>query len=205
MTIDFQDIKKAADGLGLEPCLLQAICDVEARGSGFLADGRPKILFEGHIFWQQLKKRDYNPAGLLTREDVRAAHGDISDILFPRQGARPYGTEMAQWGKLDRARDINEDAALCSASWGVFQIMGFNFAACGYASVHDMVKDMSSGDYTGQLTALGKFLTANGLTKHLKAYNWAAFAKGYNGPGYAKNKYDTKLKAAYDKCRQAHK
>ena len=28
--------------------------------------------------------------------------------------------------------------------------------------------------------------------------DWAAFAKSYNGPDYAKNKYDEKIKSAFD-------
>jgi hypothetical protein len=32
----------------------------------------------------------------------------------------------------------------------------------------------------------------------LKAKDWAKFAKLYNGPNYAINKYDIKLEAAYN-------
>ena len=197
--IPWTDIEMTAMKLGLEPCALSAVCAVEAGGDGFLPDGRPKILFEPHVFWKELAKRRYNPEGLLKREDVRQAHGDISDILYKKWGARPYGTVNAQWGRLKRAMDIDEEAALCSASWGAFQIMGFNYAVCGYGSVAEFVADMSAG-YAGQLTALGKFLTANNLIRCLKAKDWAAFAKGYNGAGYAKNKYDVKLRQAYKKC-----
>lgn len=197
--IPWADIEQTAARLGLEPCLLSAVCHVEARGDGFLPDGRPKILFEPHIFWKELRKRNYNPQKLLTRADVRRAHGDISDILYQKWGARPYGTVNAQWGRLNRARAINEEAALCSASWGAFQIMGFNYDDCGYDSVFDFVADMSTG-YSAQLSALGAFLRANGLIAPLKARDWAAFALGYNGPGYAKNRYDTELRQAYEKC-----
>ena len=38
----------------------------------------------------------------------------------------------------------------------------------------------------------------------LRKRDWAAFAKAYNGAGYKKNGYDTKLEAAYDRfARQA--
>lgn len=33
----------------------------------------------------------------------------------------------------------------------------------------------------------------------LKNKDWAAFAKGYNGPEYAVNKYDVKMKDAYER------
>jgi hypothetical protein len=37
------------------------------------------------------------------------------------------------------------------------------------------------------------------MKKALQDRDWAAFAKAYNGKGYAKNKYDEKLAAAYKK------
>lgn len=33
----------------------------------------------------------------------------------------------------------------------------------------------------------------------LQRKDWAGFARGYNGPGYAKNRYDIKLANAYKK------
>ena len=197
--MSWSDIRETAERLGLEPRALSAVVEVEANGDGFLPDGRPKILFEPHVFWKELIKRRYNPEGLLKRADVRLARGDISDILYKKWRARPYGTVNAQWGRLERARAINEDAALCSASWGAFQIMGFNYEVCGYASVAEFVADMSAG-YAGQLAALGKFLKANGLVRPLKEHDWKSFAWGYNGAGYAQNKYDVKLRQAYEKC-----
>jgi len=197
--IAWEDIKKAAESLALEPCALSAVCQVEANGEGFMPDGRPKILFEPHVFWRELQKRNYNPKGLLSRADVRQNHGDISDILYQKWGARPYGSEKAQWGRLERAKAINEDAALCSASWGAFQILGNNYQDCGYGTVQGFVRMMSEG-YSGQLEALGRFLKANNLIRPLKNHDWAAFARGYNGAGYAKNQYDVKLRQAYEKC-----
>lgn len=45
-----------ANDLGLEPALLKAVQLVEAAGrDGFLVDGRPQILFEGHIMYKEIK------------------------------------------------------------------------------------------------------------------------------------------------------
>lgn len=49
-TLSWQEIVAAAAQINIEPCALQAVCNVESSGSGFLSSGRPKILFEGHIF-----------------------------------------------------------------------------------------------------------------------------------------------------------
>jgi hypothetical protein len=43
------------------------------------------------------------------------------------------------------------------------------------------------------------FIKSNKLDTHLRKHDWARFARGYNGPGYAENKYDEKLARAYAK------
>ena len=59
-------IKDLANSLDLEPALLKAVQLVEAAGrDGFLADGRPQILFEGHIMYKEVHnvtlKEDLRP------------------------------------------------------------------------------------------------------------------------------------------------
>lgn len=197
--IPWNDIAGTAESLGLEPCVLYAVCQVEAGGDGFLPDGRPKILFEGHVFWKELQNRGYNPRGLLTRADVRQNHGHIADILYPKWTKAFYQGGGREHDRLNRARAINNEAALCSASWGAFQIMGFHYDLCGFETVQEFAAMMGQG-YAGQLEALGCFLKVNNLIRPLKAHDWAAFARGYNGAGYAQNNYDLKLRQAYEKC-----
>ncbi len=91
------------------------------------------------------------------------------------------------------------DAGFASASYGRFQILGENYAACGYASSFDFAEAMARDEAT-QLRAFERFLTANGLVRVLKARDWAAFARGYNGTAYRVNRYDEKLAAAYAKA-----
>jgi hypothetical protein len=51
-----------------------------------------------------------------------------------------------------------------------------------------------------QLRAFVSFVRSRStMAEALRKKNWAAFAKAYNGPGYAKNQYDTKLAASYAK------
>ena len=80
----------------------------------------------------------------------------------------------------------------------MFQIMGFHWESLGYASAKAFVDLMykSEGEH---LKAFAKFMKVNNLVRHLKTLNWAKFARGYNGPGYAANKYDTKMADAYKK------
>ena len=189
-TISWEEITDAAGKLGVEPCALKAVCEVESNGSGFLPCGRPKILFEGHQFWSQLKKRGLDPAALAPRHP---------DVVYPKWDRSKYKGGAKEYDRLNEALTIHEEAALCSASWGAFQVMGFNYRLCGYGDVFTFV-EAQKRDAAGQLDASCSFMTANNLTRHLKNKDWAAFARGYNGPGYAQNKYDQKLKAAYERC-----
>ena len=92
---------------------------------------------------------------------------------------------------------IDRDCALQSASWGLFQIMGFHWKALGYAHLQDFINAMYRSE-AGQLDAFVRFIKINpAIHKALKAHDWASFAKGYNGPAYKINQYDTKLAAAY--------
>ncbi|MFV0410244.1 MAG: peptidoglycan-binding protein, partial [Paracoccus sp. (in: a-proteobacteria)] len=49
------DLKDFAHQYDLELATIKAVNEIESTGRGFLIDGRPKILFEGHVFWKQLQ------------------------------------------------------------------------------------------------------------------------------------------------------
>ncbi|MCW8040473.1 N-acetylmuramidase domain-containing protein, partial [Acinetobacter entericus] len=54
-------------------------------------------------------------------------------------------------------------------------------------------------DEASQLDAMCRYIKVNGLINTLKNKDWKAFARGYNGPAFAKNNYDVKLANAYKK------
>ncbi|WP_245503666.1 N-acetylmuramidase domain-containing protein [Aquabacterium lacunae] len=185
------DIDRFAQGRQLEPAAVRAVYAVEAAGSGFLGD-QPKILFEGHVFWQELAKAGLNP------QTLSAAH---PDIVYPRWTRSHYVGGLGEHARLARARQIHDSAALRSASWGLFQVMGQNAEWLGYADVHAFVHSMQASE-AEQLEAFGRFidrrrLRGRTLTEWLRAKDWASFAEGYNGPAYKVNKYDQKLARAY--------
>ena len=172
------DFERAAKAIGCTVAAVRAVNQVESRG-GFFADGRPKILYERHIFHR------------LTAGKFSAAHPDISN-----KAPRGYIGGPAEYGRLARAIALDRKAALQSASWGAFQIMGFNFKLAGFANVEDFVKAMVSGQ-GAQLDAFVAFVRKNNLDDELVRLDWAGFARGYNGEDYRKNKYDVKLADAY--------
>jgi len=182
------DFVRAAQMINVEPDVIRAVVEVEAAGSGFDARKRPKILFEPHVFYRLLKK---SPQKL-----DRATRAGLA---YAKWGAKPYPrTSDENYKRLERAMEIDEAAALKSASWGLAQIMGFNFKIAGYSSVQEMVEDFKTGE-RAQLTGMINFIIKNKLDDDLRRKDWAGFAKGYNGAGFAKNGYHTKLARAYAK------
>ncbi len=94
--------------------------------------------------------------------------------------------------KLDR------ESALQSVSWGIGQIMGFNYEIASFATVDTMVADMVKDEHA-QLLAMANFIKGNGLDGALKRQNWTSFARGYNGADFKRNDYDTRLASAHAK------
>ena len=185
-----EDFIRTARILGCETAALQAVQKVETGGrGGFLMCGKPTILFEGHVFWQQLKKRGIDPNRYLQ---------DNEDILYLKWTKAWYKGGIGEWERLERAKAIHEEAALCSASWGMFQVMGFNHQACGEASVRSFVSKMSTSEEE-QLILTAIFMRNNARMKAALAQkDWQTFARLYNGSGYKANRYDVKLRQAYE-------
>lgn len=183
------DLPRIGALIGVGEDEVHAFIDVETRGGGFDPQGRPKILFEPHVFYRNL------PAG--TKRDAAVKAG----LACKSWGQIPYGKESEQYGKLQRATSIDETAALKACSWGLGQVLGENHVAAGYETVQAMVADFTL-DEDNHLEAAIRFIKANGLDDELRRHDWAAFARGYNGPGYKKNAYDTKLAAAFKRWRK---
>lgn len=185
-----EDFVQAARSLNVEIAAIKAIQEVETAGrGGFIKIALPIILFEGHIFWSQLKKQGLKP------EDYTQGN---EDILYPNWTKKFYKSGEAEYSRLERAIKIHETAALCSASWGMWQIMGFNYTSCGCHDVNEFVSRMKIKEGM-QLNLFVNFLLTNGWDKYLRNKDWAEFARHYNGPGYKENKYDQKLAEAYNK------
>lgn len=177
--LSLTDYDTAATDLGIEAAAIHAVAQVEAGGrTGFDGEGRPKILFEGHLF------RKYT--------------GSKYDLKYPWLSKKyPSSRDFYkwnQWSRMYEAMDLDVEAALKAASWGLFQVMGFNHN--GWGSVIPFAKDMFVSEYM-HLKAFTSFCKDNGLISYINQHDWATFASKYNGEGYAANAYDTKMAAAY--------
>lgn len=181
----------AADRLGLELATVMAVNEVESLGEGFLANGKPSILFERHVMHRRLGM------ARLPEDEVAAFLVSHPNLVNPRPGG--YAGGGAEHQRLANARLIDDDCALESTSWGAFQVMGYHAERLGYASVQDFTQRMAMNE-NEQFEAFVRFIEADpALHKALKARKWAVFAKGYNGPAYQRNLYDTRLERAYER------
>lgn len=182
MNITADDVAELAASLNLEPAHVLAVARVECGPWGpFMKSGHPVILFEPRQF-QRLTGGAY---------DIH--HQEIS------ANVDAAGSLNRQLSLLARARCLDNSAAVQACSWGAFQIMGFNYALCGHANVLDFEVAMCRSFLT-QLESFGRFLESANLTRHLRAGDWAAFARGYNGPAFERHGYHTRLQDAYLKA-----
>lgn len=180
-TITEADYQWAARTIGCEVAAIKAVAHVEAAGSGFLTSGEPKILFEAHVFSRY------------TFHQYDRSHPHISSKKWNR---RLYKGGQAEHARLAEAARLNRDAALMSASWGKFQVMGFHWQALKYGSLQRFINAMYRGE-NEHLYSFVEYIKAYNLARYLKVRDWAAFANSYNGPSWAQNDYANKMARAY--------
>jgi hypothetical protein len=180
------DFESVARELDVEAAAIKAVVLIEAgkQMKGFWAPGVPVVNFDRSMYNSHRhkavnKKGDKNakvPAGLT-------------------------GYALKEWTQLTNARRQNEDGANMGTFWGMFQIGGFNYKLCGCESVGEFVKLMSESELE-QLELFAAFITNTGMLPDLKAKNWSAFARKYNGASYARRGYHTRMANAYAKFKK---
>jgi hypothetical protein len=174
-------LQAAMDALNIDDATMWAMVCVETHGCGFLASRRPQILFERHLF---------------SRGTGGQYDSTAPDISNPAAGGYGAGGDN-QYTRLAEAYALDTEAALKSASWGLGQVLGQNVALAGYASVDDMVAAMAASE-DNQLRAMVAFIKSQNVESALQQQRWADYARVYNGPDFAKYKYDTNLSLAYN-------
>ena len=160
---------------------------VESRNSGFDARRRPVILFEPHIFYQEVHGNQRDLAEQL-------------GLAYPRwRNSYPSGSD-AQYKRLAAAIRINEEAAFRSISMGMGQVLGRNFRACGCASATEMF-ELCKESEAAQLKCMLEFIKTNDLIRDLNNHNWTHFTEHYNGKGQVP-KYSAWLAREYAKWKR---
>jgi hypothetical protein len=178
------DFQWSADFLKCEVAAIKAVAQVESGGrGGFNPDGSPLTLFEGHKFHKFTNGKF----------DLQAP-----DLSFKKWTKKFYGRNWeAEQKRLTRAILLDRNAALMSVSWGMFQVMGFNYPLVGFSTIQDFVNAAykSEGEH---LKMFVRYVVSAGLASDIRTKDWRGFALGYNGIGYEDNNYHGKMASAYE-------
>jgi hypothetical protein len=188
----------AANANGIEPAAMLAIVEVETAGSPLEADGRtPNFLYERHVAYREAGARSKT----LLAAFVRAG------LAIPKWSRatqyRDQRTSAQRLALMRQAVAVDEEVARRSASWGLGQTMGNECRALGFPSAVALVNYQIDGGIPAQLECMVREIKSKHLIGPLNAHAWAHVARSYNGAGYAANRYDTRLAAAYAKWTRA--
>jgi peptidoglycan hydrolase-like protein with peptidoglycan-binding domain len=187
-------IQKAATTLGLDVATVTTVCNVETKGAGFFDNGKCAILFERHKFYAAL-------VTVLPQTTVDNLVAQFPNIVNPQPGG--YIGGESEWSRLTQAENVASGMGLApglamrSASWGLFQIMGFNYIQAGFTSVEAFVAAMCDSE-ANQLDAFVNYVqdeNAGGMVIALRKRDWTSFAVQYNGKN--QQGYDARMAAAY--------
>ena len=142
---------------------------VEAAGTGFLPASR-----RGRRSCSKGTRSIASPAGG-TKQAPNLSH--------PKWDRSKYSGSLAgEWQRLEAACNLDRPAALQAASWGLFQIMGFNYAYCGCADVEAFVATQHAGA-DEQLACFARFISRPPYLPALRAKHWAEIRQGLQRPG----------------------
>lgn len=173
------EIETLATRLGCTAKQLKAMAKVESGGSAYDKQGRPKILFERHLFHRHALK-DHPPSAW--------------------NNPNPGGYNEDSWEKLTRAACQEVDAAFGAVSWGKFQVLGMHWRGLGYPSPLEMAYSTVTGE-AAHYEMLARYIERFNLKAALAKLSTnpadnVALARGYNGPQFKRFRYDEKLAEA---------
>ena len=187
-TLTEEDFRIIAQELGVEVAAIKAVVRIEAgeKLQGFWAPGVPVANYVQSLF---------------NKYKGSAKARKIKDAKVP-SGLSGYA--LKEWTALTNARKINANAADMGTYWGMFQIGGFNYKLCGCGSVEEMVDKVCDSEFS-QLQMFAVFIRNSGMLDALRKKDWAAFARKYNGPSYAKRGYHTRMAKEYANFKNSKK
>jgi len=213
---------KEKENIDMQFPVLKAIIEIESGGRGHLEDGRTKILFEGHKFWYWLKEAKKSPEDYVkdnedilyekwTKKFYKGGPGEYLRLNRAMQIDKKAAVFATSWG-LFQILGENLTNNLKSRINPEHEILNDDLYSINIDDDRDNLNDFLEKQEKSERYHLLDFLayikTKKVDNKPLISYvagnnadqfNWEKFAYGYNGPGYKTNKYDIKLKNAYNK------
>lgn len=171
------DYRYAQERLEARASMTAATAHVESLQQPFSEAGDPIARIEKHV-WNRHAFNDR------ARKEIGAIK-----VLNPADQAK-------RWENFNYLFSVDPLAAVKSTSFGAFQIMGFNHAACGFEDPLAFLDGMQAGA-GAQTLAFCRFIEASpALHGAMKRRDFPTYARHYNGKGYERNKYDIKIRTA---------
>lgn len=170
--LDPETIAPAAKALGIPAHNIHAVIMKESSGDGFGDDGKATILYEPHIFSRYTQHRFDQDYPSISYRRWKPPNRRDRDHAYNT-------TQEQRWGMLLFAASLDYVAAVKACSWGLFQVMGFNYELSGCDHVTQFVRAMHVSEQR-QFQLWLVFLEQSDLLEPLKKGDWLAFALGYN-------------------------
>lgn len=192
--------KKAADLLGIDVSVVKGLATVEAIIAPFAISDKINIVYHPEVFnveyfnyhlkiaTQRIKDENVGVAsGIISAKIGEAARAIRNKTFRMSQNypeiinviPAPYHGNSLEWIRLEKAKEFNEDAALCSTEWGSFKMFGNQHEFFGYETVQEFV-DVLSTSAESQFDLFIQFILKNPMLHAcVKHENWGEFVKLY--------------------------
>ena len=124
--------------------------------------------------------------------------------VFLRRSGRlvtsDHSSQLAEWQAIEEAYALDENAALESASYGLPQLMGFNFGVTSHPDARSLLLAFQRSARE-QVAGFFGFVAANNLVGAARERRFVDFARRYNGRG-KEQLYGAKMKKYFQFARQ---
>jgi len=179
------DYADAAKVIGCTPEALQAVCMTFMVGTGFISNGRCRIVFNREKFYKELAKQ---------RSDEQIAELVRKNPTIVSASGGGYLSDEYEYVRFAAAVSIDSYAAMIATNWGMFQTPGTNYRYCGYSKITEFTLEMQHSERR-QLRVLADFIKHTpSLKKALIAENWENFCQSYVGAAF--QQYDYHIRVA---------
>jgi hypothetical protein len=190
-----------ADVLRLEPGVAVAVLDTLTEGRGFTRDGRMRVRFENHLFYDTWGRE--NPDKYQDHFQFNARRPWQKHLWRPTPGGDwqdCHGGQGGEWWVFEFARTLDDTAAKLSIAMGAPQLLGLNYTAIGHKSVDQMYQDFAYSECY-QIIGLFDLIAGPGSKSRplsaLQAKNFGDFAALHLGGRHAA-RYSSLLRWAYE-------
>lgn len=198
------DYKKLAEELGTESAAIYAVAKRESSGKNFTTHNEKqvaKILYERHYMYRLLSSK-YGELFAKKKMELKPylVNNSSGRYVYNSEGIKEANEEIASLEKFDKAKEIDEDSAIQSCSWGAFQVMG-EYYHHSYKTPKDLEKAMNMCEKQ-QLSYFKTYLlkVKSKAHKALQDKNWENFTYWYNGSNWKANNstYPTDMAKYYE-------